>query len=35
LLGYDHERGADDDVLMRQHQDEVMALLQLPRTTVS
>ena len=31
LLGYDHERGPDDDALMQSHQESVMALLQLPR----
>ena len=31
LLGFDHERGADDDAAMRHHQDEIMQLLQLPR----
>ncbi len=31
LLGYDHERGADDDAAMRHQQDEIMHLLQLPR----
>jgi probable rRNA maturation factor len=31
LLGYDHERGPDDDAVMQSHQEEIMALLQLPR----
>lgn len=31
LLGFDHERGAAEDALMRQHQDAVMHALQLPR----
>lgn len=32
LLGHDHERSAAEDALMRQHQDAIMELLQLPRT---
>jgi probable rRNA maturation factor len=32
LLGYDHERGPDDDAVMQSHQEAVMMLLQLPRT---
>jgi len=31
LLGYDHERGPNDDALMQSHQEAVMSLLQLPR----
>jgi probable rRNA maturation factor len=31
LLGYDHERGPDDDAVMQSHQEEIMTLLQLPR----
>jgi probable rRNA maturation factor len=31
LLGYDHERGPDDDALMQSHQEAIMTLLQLPR----
>lgn len=31
LLGYDHERGPEDDALMQSHQEAIMTLLQLPR----
>jgi probable rRNA maturation factor len=31
LLGYDHERSPDDDRAMRDVQDVIMALLELPR----
>lgn len=31
LLGYDHERGPEDDAVMQSHQEAVMTLLQLPR----
>ena len=31
LLGFDHERSPEEDVLMRQHQDAIMELLALPR----
>lgn len=31
LMGYDHERGPEDDALMQSHQEAVMALLQLTR----
>lgn len=31
LLGFDHERGPEQDAEMRQHQDDIMAILQLPR----
>ncbi|MCX6016815.1 MAG: rRNA maturation RNase YbeY [Chloroflexales bacterium] len=31
LLGFDHERSPEEDALMRQHQDEIMVILQLPR----
>jgi probable rRNA maturation factor len=31
LLGFDHERGAEEDAQMRHHQDAIMVHLQLPR----
>jgi probable rRNA maturation factor len=31
LLGFDHERSPEEDVVMRQHQDAIMEILQLPR----
>lgn len=31
LLGFDHERSAEEDAVMRQHQDDIMGVLQLPR----
>lgn len=31
LLGYDHERGPEDDAEMQSHQEAVMTLLHLPR----
>jgi probable rRNA maturation factor len=33
LLGYDHERGAEDEAAMRARQDVVMERLDLPRET--
>jgi ssRNA-specific RNase YbeY (16S rRNA maturation enzyme) len=31
LLGFDHERSPEEDAVMRQHQDAIMEILQLPR----
>lgn len=31
LLGFDHERSPEEDTMMRQHQDAIMEVLQLPR----
>lgn len=31
LLGFDHERSAEDDAQMRHHQEAIMVLLNLPR----
>ena len=35
LLGYDHERGAQDEALMRQREEAVMSALGLPRETAA